>query len=402
MESVQAYWRRKEAELALLARLAGVSLPATGASIASLIAAKGRLRAEILAREARRHSDLTETERRKAEIHRVGRFRVRYGYARYDLHVTGPPVYPVLPPPRGTLYAVGGMAAISATVLGLARLGRRAIEALPGSYFETQHVITEIAPGLSLSLVPAWQGRGTLLVDSYVKANRQRVDRVQGLRTPDLIVFDTTCYVPNSRRIGAVVNWALARDVPVVCLRSHLKLDQLGMEYFRLGSAAFFGQGSLLADLMAAAEDTVRTLGSGVPPVLLPPFQGDPEYQALGERRIACLRANCRHAVRSLRPILGAALSRYHHELFFAIDVARRDQSLADAADALANALRERGVPARRSGSFGHDFIAVDDYVDVTTETPVVRCAMADLPDEVIAATIDAIAGWWRALRPAS
>jgi len=400
MEDIGRYAQRKRQELALLARLAGAEALEIPDDAAELFSAKRHLRALLLAAQARRHPELTETERHPGAIHRVGSFRIRYGYSRFDLDVAGPPVYACAPKPRGTLYAVTGMSAIAATLLALDRLGETRLEGLPGCYFETQHLLAELTARLRLDVVAEWTGRGgaAVLVDSYVKANCQRLDRV-GTAAPGLVLFDTTCYPANSLRIGAIVRWALERGAGVICLRSHLKLDQLGLEYARLGSAVFFGEGPGLSAIMEAVEDTARTLGVGVPPVLLPPFFGDAEFQRLNTLRLDRLRENCRYALGRLLG-LGQAIGRFHHLLFFTVNTGLTLDQLGKAADDLARRLKEAGVPARRSGSFGHDFIAIDDYVDAVTETPVIRCTMADVPRVSVESLVAVVQEW--AIKPAS
>ena len=393
MEDLCGYAQRKRRELALLAGLAGVVPSSVPDDPGRIFAAKGRLRAELLSAQARCHPDLTETERRPGASHRVGSFRVRYGYSRFDLDVEGPPVYAAAPSPRGTLYAVTGMSAIAATMLALDRLGETRLEGLAGCYFETQHLLAELTSRLRLEVVQRWIGGGSVLVDSYVKANCQRIDRLAPV-APGLVLFDTTCYPANSPRIGTIVTWALAHGATVVCLRSHLKLDQLGVEYSRLGSAVFFGNGPRLEQIMEAVEDTARTLGIGVPPVLLPPFFGDAEFVELNTLRLRRLRENCRYVLGRLRDL---KLGRFHHLLFFSLDAGLTEEQLPEAADDLARLLKQACVLARRSGSFGHDFIAIDDYVDATTERPVLRCSMADIPTEMVERLVEVVRGWARA-----
>ena len=54
-----------------------------------------------------------------------------------------------------------------------------------------------------------------------------------------MIVFDTTCLSSYSGRVRRVVTWARRAKTPVILVRSHTKLNSLGIEYGRLGSAMF-------------------------------------------------------------------------------------------------------------------------------------------------------------------
>ncbi len=427
MESTAAYLARKGQEIACLARLVqqegrrpsslpDMPLDNTGA----VIAAKAALRAELIAREALAHPGLTETDWTKRGRHRVGCFRLSYGYARYDLTIDGPPIYPNLAARCGDgalrrVYCSSGMGAISATLLALARHrpGLRLL-ALRGSYFETRHLLDEFLPALPLTLVDGPKAlRATLTsadepaalwLDSYVAPNWHRLDRLDLPRAPYLLLVDSTCWSRRSRRTEALANWALRRRVPLVLLRSHLKLDSLGMEYGRLGSAVFLGfPDDILAD---TCRDVARTLGVGALPLLLPPFQGDARFQELSDQRLARLQENCRWLVARLRRSLPSRIGAYHHGLFLTLDPNAGQQappdidSMTDLAEDLARHLRSRGLPAGHSGSFGFDFLAVDEYIEAMGERPVIRLALADLPGEAMERLYGAVLDWPGISRP--
>src|SRR5204863_975408 len=95
----------------------------------------------------------------------------------------------------------------------------------------------------------------------------------------DLIVFDTTCFSSGSGRILWAMSWARTAAVPIVLLRSHTKLDSLGVEYGRLGSAVFAhcsnvtGQ-RILQALLTEMQNAVRLFGSAALPAHFPPYVG--------------------------------------------------------------------------------------------------------------------------------
>jgi hypothetical protein len=89
--------------------------------------------------------------------------------------------------------------------------------------------------------------------------------------------------------------------VPVILLRSHTKLDSLGVEYGRLGSAVLLGgrawrlgDGKSLEDLTQHAADALRLFGGAAIPAHFPPFVGSRSYVALNGRRIAAMLRNSR------------------------------------------------------------------------------------------------------------
>ena len=139
------------------------------------------------------------------------------------------------------------MSAISAILFAAAKVMPSAeIMVLPGSYGETLELLESYVQLRKLELIRPVEEIATsggrpriLLLDSS-----SIFDRTEAvLRCPfprlDLVVFDTTCFSSSSGRIGRVLRWARRFRLPVVLIRSHTKLDSLGVEYGRLGSVVF-------------------------------------------------------------------------------------------------------------------------------------------------------------------
>jgi hypothetical protein len=125
----------------------------------------------------------------------------------------------------------------------------------------------------------------------------------------DLVVFDTTCFSSGSGRIRRVLRWARRWEIPVVLVRSHTKLDSLGLEYGRLGSAVFIAgearmaaaKRKLLESLASEMRDAVRLFGGAALPAHFPPYVGRRAYRVLTDKRVAAILRNSRRMARRRR-----------------------------------------------------------------------------------------------------
>ncbi len=99
-----------------------------------------------------------------------------------------------------------------------------------------------------------------------------------------------------------MLRWAERYQIPVVMVRSHTKLDSLGAEYGRLGSAVFvrwsgkdLKAGRLMSECLAAeTRNAVRLLGVRAAAGAFSPFVGTAAYW---RRRRNVLLPSCATAV---------------------------------------------------------------------------------------------------------
>ena len=415
MESLEAYLQRKEEELRLLNGCLGtpLTLPALS-SVAEVIGYKFRLAAALKAEHALHEWKLTETAWAQHGARRAGPFKFSYDYQRADLEVRGPSFYQfgqdTVP---DTVYTSSGMAAISALLLASAQVMGSADILIPsGAYGETLELIEGYAQHLRVvGLEDALGSSGRraaqksiLLIDSCTPAASFE-QPLKCERPPvDLVLFDTTCFGTGSGRIRRVLRWARRAQLPVILVRSHTKLDSLGVEYGRLGSAVFLASGKpeqrrLLADLAAEMRNAVRLLGGAALPAHFPPYVGSPVYRSLTDRRIAAMLANGRRTAR----FFGSALARSAAELHFAhglyVTLAPAgdldEEEARTIADELCEDLGRAGVLLRHAGSFGFDFGAAEWFHDSASDRYAVRIAMPDLPTKLWDDAATAIAEWW-------
>jgi len=417
MESIEAYLKRKHWEIGLLnGCLSNPRHAPCPRSVDEVIKTKFQLTAALRAEHALQDWKATETSWSATASPTSGPFAFSYDYQRADLKVDGPSFYEH---ETGccseTIYTASGMAAISALLLAATRIIVGAdILVLPGSYGETLELIERFVPELRLvtlslpvanALVRA-DAPKILLLDSCVSAAAFEAALHSDGSGLDLMIFDTTCFAGRSGRIRRVLRWARRSGIPVVMVRSHTKLDSLGVEYGRLGSAVFVGgdgeraEDSLALRLAAETRDAVRLLGGAPLPAHFPPFVGTEAYWALTKRRIAVILRNGRHAARLFARELRSLSAELHftHGLYVTLHsrLTLDEAGARQAAEAMSRDLGRAGFPIRHAGSFGFDFAATEWFHNATTDEFSVRVAVPDLPGELWNDLAAAIAEWWR------
>ncbi|QAU39500.1 hypothetical protein [Bradyrhizobium guangdongense] len=419
METIEAYLDRKHREIGLLNDcLKNPRRLPRPRSVDEVIKTKFQLTAMLHAEHALQDWKATETAWSASACPTSGPFAFSYDYQRADLTVTGPSFYEL---EHGciseTIYSASGMAAISTLLLASAlTFAHGDILVLPGSYGETLELIERFVPSLrlvplKLPLADAFGRTGTpriLLLDSCISAGAfEAVLHCDGAGL-DLLVFDTTCFAGRSGRIRRVLRWAKRCRLPVVMVRSHNKLDSLGAEYGRLGSAVFVSwseQGaeqrrSMIKRLAVDTSNAVRLLGGAALPAHFPPFVGSDAYWALTKTRVAAILRNGRHAACLFARELASLAAELHftHGLYVTLRAGRPldEASARRAAEAMSHDLSRKGHPIRHAGSFGFDFAATEWFHDATTDRYSVRVAVPDLPTRPWNDLAAAIAEWWR------
>jgi hypothetical protein len=416
METIEAYLQRKHRELRLLNECLRTPLPLTHPrSVAEIIRHKFQLTAAMKAEHALQDWDVTETAWAHPAQHRSGPFEFSYDYQRADLDVRGPCFYDLEKNGTSdTVYTNSGMAAIAAVLFASARLlGEADILVPPGSYGETQELIEGYVRPLRLvaqrhtveeAIAHARTPRMMLLDSCAPACAFEATLRCRSLAL-DLLIFDTTCFSASSGRIRRVLNWAKKCNVPVAMVRSHTKLDSLGAEYGRLGSAVFvcweknWAGRSKLKNLPVEMRNALRLLGGAALPAHFPPYVGTPAYRELTNKRMAAILRNGLRSSRyfaSALPDLTAEL-RFAHGLYVTLKSAKPlDETTArKAAAELSDDLGRAGLPIRHAGSFGFDFAATEWFRDATTSQYSVRVAVPDLPTALWDELTKAIAQWW-------
>ena len=411
--TASSYLDRKRREIALLNRClaSGLDLPAPR-SPAEAIEQKFRIAAALRAEQSLASWAVTETARPPTQRWRSGAYEFDFGYQRADLVVRGPPIY------AGALrqtviYTSSGMSAIAALVVALLEMHEPIdVWAAADCYGETRELMQRfgarlriVTPGRRVGNSRCEASLRVLWLDSAVHARFFALD--SSLRGFDLIVVDSSCFAVTSGKIRNAIDRAAAAGVPVALLRSHAKLDCLGIEYGRLGSIVFVAtRESVQAEriawtsrLASRVRDAVRLFGLAPIPVHFPPFAGTSEYRACSVARVTSIIRNTRRLVRILEARLqGApAVATFQHGLYLTL-APGGDPDIDDvkrSAGNLAADVAAKKLCVKHAGSFGFDFVAVEWFPDPLRRRNVMRIAGADLPSELTDRIAEAIAKWW-------
>ena len=417
MDSHLQYMERKRQEIALLnsCLVAPIEPPAPGC-VAETIDIKFKLAAALRAERAMQSWPVTETAHPTIAHWRSGAFEFSFGYQRADLIIRGPPIYPALGRRTSrthTIYTGAGMSAIASMLTAVLRVHERASISLPcGAYSETRELLerfgdrVDIETRTPLGVRRPRPATSVLWIDSCVPSGFHDFASLPS-GDFDLVVFDTTCFSHGSRRIVRVVDWARQAQLPIALVRSHAKLDCLGIEYGRLGSISYVwnkcsGCDAWMTRLAAESHEAIRLFGAAALPSHFPPFAGDAAYHACTARRTAAILRNTRRAARRLASTCGnGAVRTFQHNLYLTLAPAVQGDFSAvwRAADELCRSLARRNLPVKHAGSFGFDFTALDAFADPISACPVLRIAPGDLPAETIDRIVDAIADDWASRR---
>jgi hypothetical protein len=419
VENESQYMARKRREIALLDSCLGAPLaPAVARSAAEAIDTKFKLAAALRAERAMQSWPLSETAHPTIAHWHSGAFKFSFGYQRADLTICGPPIYPALASrvtPAHTIYTGAGMSAIASVLTAALRVRSRASVFLPrGAYSETRELLERFG---DRALIETWghvsrrdrRAISILWIDSCVPSAFSDF-KAMPAGDFDLVVLDTTCFSHGSRRIVQVVDWAQAAHLPIALVRSHAKLDCLGVEYGRLGSIDYLWDKRdrrhvWMKRLLAETREAIRLFGTAALPSHFPPFVGSPAYDVCTAQRTAAILRNTRRAARRLARACGKdAVGTYQHNLYLTLAPAtwRNAAAVWRAADELCELLSQQNLPVKHAGSFGFDFTALDSFVDPISARQVLRIAPGDLPTETVDRIVDAIADHWGSHEPAS
>ena len=296
-----------------------------------------------------------------------------------------------------TLYTTSGMAAIAGWLTGVARVAaereQHHLVLTNQVYYETnrlfrlaalQHVTIRVCAGLDEILAAMAQARQPVVVmldSTYPGGDPASVARVMRAADPErvgCVAWDSTC-VPAVVDPFASLASLTSLPVALAVLRSHAKLDQLGLELCGFGSATIAHHGpdephpsSWGSQLRFFVESIMEVSGTFAPAssVRLMARTGVLPVPRLAVRANARVREANRIGrsvlARELEPTGRFVVREYGHSCFVAIHVlglsAPSTETLEAEVYALETLGEEHGMAIWRSASFGFHYTALSAY----------------------------------------
>lgn len=379
-ETTFGYWERKNDEVALLREHLGISGGSAIVTMPDLVREKQVLRAQILSRFIASNPQLTESNLGVEPGMELDGASLAFNYQRYDMSLRRKPFAPWIYPSLASCGAsslgflcTSGMSGVTAvlTALDLTHGEARPLYLAPDTYFETRQFIRDYLYQLKpvLELPSALVRCSVLLLDSIGQVDPLARLGACALGALCAVVLDTTCYDVSAPEIERVVERCQAEGVPCVLVRSHLKIDTLGLEYGRLGSIVVVlprpchgSRGRFLQLLRRRIRDFLVKTGTGFSISSYFPLASHPTFHRLNRRRNALMRDNNLRCAAALAERVGPGaetrVASYHHGRFFYLHLPVADRSGRQAGE-LAHALLDAGVCARPAPSFGYDFTSI-------------------------------------------
>jgi hypothetical protein len=338
----------------------------------------------------KRHgSTLSQTSRRDgySNLCHAGTL-FQYGYQRFDLETTRdlfPLAYGLNPQEVGFLstgfFCSSGIAAIASFFEAFDLVDDHTLEMPADPYFETSLLHTEMK-GKTAGLGPKNSPFRWIYLDSISKSNPLDMlpERVGEEERKLCVAVDTTCWRRSSTHMRKLLAWARVNTVPIVLLRSHLKLDFLGLDNGRLGSLfALFPIGidrdrmKHVKDICNQAKARVVRTGRNFRIEDIPPFWGDETAYSLLDRRLQRIESSVEILYGEFFKLMPKQqIMMPHHRLFLLLAL---DGPSRERAQAMAERLRNHHFDAVQTSGFGFDFFAIDAYFDDSCRKEVVRLA---------------------------
>lgn len=281
-------------------------------------------------------------------------------------------------------------------------------------YWESMGLLQELRFSAKCSESVKDMKGSVLFFDSSTEIKGKKWELSRGA-LPRWLLVDTSCWPQGSPRLEELISTALKKAIPVLLVRSHMKLDSLGIEYNRLGSAVMLWDENFskkkqaeLLKFWSHFEKLVRMLGAGSQLSQWYPFLQSPQFHRLNEQRIQDLKRSTHTVAKALETDGNDKVKvlRFEHDLFFLVTIAKKlsFEEIRVLAVSLLSLCQMQGLPLRWVASYGWDFIAMTAFDAQTrffpqAESTFFRFSIPDLDSDTQQLFIKTMKIWLQSLR---
>lgn len=306
---------------------------------------------------------------------RVGEFRVRYNYQRLKVELLNRQPMSFLNPGLTLEAPFQSGFLVSSCQAGLTQLftaldltyGRKPVFCPGRLYYETHQMLKKF----SWSLVEkAPRYKHYLFIDSSTCRTPEEVLNTQITSQTLALIIDSTCFRSSDLVFIDLLQRAFRLSIPVVLLRSHLKLDSLGLEFGRFGHVIFCAQKSSAtwSTLIKTYDDLTPYFGSSVGTRQIYPFFHDSEFRRLSRLWHSRVKASNELLVRKMIESIDLEAYCYrsfYHGLFsWWRPMCSPDKQFDRRFFELRKSFLFKQIPFAMAASFPWDFTAMTTFVD--------------------------------------
>lgn len=333
---------------------------------------------------------------------KIGQFSLSYSYQRSGLKLTDrhpfARLYPLAEGQHGgKSWGILTRSGQTSTYLCLAALrlflGEFKIHTQRGQvYYETKHLLK-----LHQKMGQSSKQAQLYFIDSSTEVGA-------GSKVPDqttMAIIDTTCYVHGEEKLNQHLRFFSAQKIPVILLRSHLKLDCLGLEYASLGSLCLV----LPAKSTTSEERKFKRLykifyemcqiqGGFASLEHIYPFYHQERFHQLNNQRWLQVKKNNATLEKLMKKMKLDPLLKMHtfgHQFFFWLEFPHKVPP--QEFQLLGRALSFLGVPYRFAESFGFDFVTLSLFPN-EQKTSTLRVAPGDVDADCFPFLAKALLSW--------
>lgn len=311
-------------------------------------------------------------------------FNYNYNYQRFDSNLTyenyDENFYNIKGINSKTIFTNCGMSSIFALLFNLSKIGKYKLKIAKDSYFETQQLLKKLKLNFGKKITYLDTISDTFSFECNTKNS--------------IVIIDTTCYHPH--KFKKLIEIIVKNNNLCILLRSHVKLDMLGLEYTFLGSITFMLPEHLtktrfnrIKKIIKNTIDFCGNTGVIATEKNIFPILNDKEFINLNKDRIKRLNENNIYFYKEIKKYINIELHR--HNLFSTIIINNND--VQKTIEFIKKESKKSKGLFFYSGSFGFDYIAVDTYIDLNNNKNTIRISIGDVSKKTIDKFINYLKG---------